>query len=364
MRTVKPGKNLKSVQQSNRDAERLPSSNARRNDSMTDKPFRLSVVIPVHNEQEVLRELLRRVCQVMDGIVGGPHEILFVDDGSTDQTLEILEHAAALDPRVMVVALSRNFGHQAALTAALDYATGDAVVVIDGDLQDPPEIIPDLVERYQAGYDVVYAQRTARKEVWWLRLCFYLFYRLMSSLSDIQLPLDAGDCGLMSRRVVAQLRGMTEHQRYLRGMRSWVGFKQIGIKVERAERRDGESKYSTLKRLKFATDGIFAFSTVPIRAAAILGIAAMVISGFYAIVTIYSKLFLHETVKGFAALIVVMTFLSGVLLFFLGIIGEYVGRIYEEIKARPLYVVNKVIDYAQPRAMHQDAKLGKVKNSK
>jgi dolichol-phosphate mannosyltransferase len=168
----------------------------------------------------------------------------------------------------------------------------------------------------------------------------------VSGLSDIQLPLDAGDCGLMSRRVVVQLRSMTEHQRYLRGMRSWVGFKQIGIKVERAERHDGESKYSLLRRLKFATDGLFAFSTVPIRAASILGVVAMVLSGFYAAVTIYAKMILHETVKGFAAQIVVMTFLSGVLLFFLGVIGEYVGRIYEEIKARPLYVVDRYIGHA------------------
>jgi len=313
---------------------------------MANMQFRLSVVIPVHNEQAVLPELLRRLVSVLDGLAGGPHEIVFVDDGSKDQTLRLLENAAALDPRILVIALSRNFGHQAALTAALDYSSGDAVVVIDGDLQDPPEIIPSLVERFREGYDVVYARRTARKEAWWLRLCFYLFYRLISGLSDINLPLDAGDCGLMSRRVVAQLRSMTEHQRYLRGMRSWVGFKQVGIAIERAERQEGQSKYSTLRRLKFAADGIFAFSTVPIRAASILGFLAMVLSGAYALVTMYAKLFLHETVKGFAALIVVLTFLSGVLLFFLGIIGEYVGRIYEEIKARPLYVVDRCIGHA------------------
>jgi glycosyltransferase involved in cell wall biosynthesis len=302
----------------------------------------LSVAIPLHNEEQVLPESLRRVSQVLDGIPG-KHEIVFVDDGSTDRTLEILEDAAERDPRILVIALSRNFGHQAALSAALEYATGDAVVVIDGDLQDPPEIIPCLVEQFRAGYDVVYVQRTGRKEGWWLRLCFFLFYRLMSYLSDIKLPLDAGDCGLMSRRVVEQLRGMTEHHRYLRGMRSWVGFRQTGIKVERSERHSGKSKYSVLKRLKFAADGIFAFSTVPIRAASLLGALAVAVSVVYALVTIYAKVVLHQTVQGFAALIVVMTFLSGVLLFFLGIIGEYVGRIYEEIKARPLYVVDRCI---------------------
>lgn len=313
---------------------------------MSETKISLSVLVPVHNEESVLPESLRRVGSVLDGIPGGPHEIVFVDDGSSDRTLEILEEAAALDPRIKVIALSRNFGHQAALTAAMDYAGGDAVIVIDGDLQDPPEIIPDLVKLYRSGYDVVYAQRKERKEVWWLRLCFFLFYRLMSKLSDIRLPLDAGDCGLMSRRVVEHLRGMTEHHRYLRGMRSWVGFRQTGIAVERSVRHSGQSKYSALRRLKFALDGIFAFSTVPIRAASILGAIAILVSTLYAIVTIYAKVFLHQTVQGFAALIVVMTFLSGVLLFFLGIVGEYVGRVYEELKARPLYVVDRCIGHA------------------
>jgi dolichol-phosphate mannosyltransferase len=313
---------------------------------MSETQISLSVLVPVHNEESVLPESLRRVGSVLDGIPGGPHEIVFVDDGSSDRTLEILEEAAALDPRIKVIALSRNFGHQAALTAAMDYAGGDAVIVIDGDLQDPPEIIPDLVKLYRSGYDVVYAQRKERKEVWWLRLCFFLFYRLMSKLSDIRLPLDAGDCGLMSRRVVEHLRGMTEHHRYLRGMRSWVGFRQTGIAVERSVRHSGQSKYSALRRLKFALDGIFAFSTVPIRVASILGAIAVLVSTLYAIVTIYAKVFLHQTVQGFAALIVVMTFLSGVLLFFLGIVGEYVGRVYEELKARPLYVVDRCIGHA------------------
>jgi len=309
-------------------------------------PARVSVLIPVHNEETVLPEALARVGTVLDSLPGGPHEMVIVDDGSTDRTLEILEDAAAKDFRLKVVALSRNFGHQAALTAALDYGTGDVVIVIDGDLQDPPEIIPEFVEKFYDGYDVVYAQRKGRKEVWWLRLCFFLFYRVMSQLSDINLPLDAGDCGLMSRRVVRQLREMTEHHRYLRGMRSWVGFRQTGIVVERSERHSGKSKYSALKRLKFAADGIFAFSIVPIRAASVLGASAMAVSILYALDTIYKKLFLHQTVRGFAALIVVMTFLSGTLLFFLGIIGEYIGRIYEEIKARPIYVIDRCIGHS------------------
>jgi glycosyltransferase involved in cell wall biosynthesis len=303
----------------------------------------LSIAVPVHNEQTVLPELLRRVGKVLDDIGGGPHEIVFVDDGSTDRTLEMLEEAAAQDPRIKVIALSRNFGHQTALTAALDHTGGDATVVIDGDLQDPPEHIPVLVEQYRKGYDVVYVQRRKRKEPWWLRLCFFLFYRLMARLSDIQLPLDAGDFGLMSRRVVAELRRMPEHHRYLRGMRTWVGYRQIGIPLERSERHSGESKYSALKRLKFAADAIFSFSTVPIRAASLLGLLAISLSVLFAVYSVYAKFVLHQATQGFTALILVITFLSGVLLFFLGIIGEYVGRVYEEIKARPLYVVSRYI---------------------
>jgi len=310
---------------------------------------RISVAVPVHNEEAVLLESLRCISRVLESIPGGPHEMVFVDDGSTDRTLEILEQAAALDPRLMVVALSRNFGHQPALSAALDYATGDAVVIIDGDLQDPPEIIPELVKRFQEGYDVVYAQRKKRKEAWWLRACFFLFYRLITLLSDTHLPLDAGDCGLMSRRVVDALRRMPEHHRYLRGMRTWVGFRQIGIPVERSERHSGKSKYSAIKRLRFALDAIFAFSTVPIRAASLLGLGAIAVSVVYAIYTLYAKFFLHRTTQGFTALILTMTFLSGVLLFFLGIIGEYVGRVYEEIKARPIYVVSRCVGYAFAR---------------
>src|SRR5208283_4945081 len=189
--------------------------------------FRLSIAVPVRNEETVLPELLRRTRAVLEGIAGGPHQLLFVDDGSSDRTLELLAEAARADPRVMVVSLSRNFGHQAALTAALDYVSGDAVVLMDGDLQDVPEAIPAFVKRYEEGYDVVYATRAARKEGWYLRLCYFLFYRLQTFLSETRLPLDAGDFGLISRRVVELLRRMPEHHRYLRGLRSWVGFRQI-----------------------------------------------------------------------------------------------------------------------------------------
>ena len=269
--------------------------------------------------------------------------MVVVDDGSRDRTFLRLEIAAARDPRLVVVGLSRNFGHQAALTAALDFVSGDVIVVMDGDLQDSPEAIPEMIARYQEGYDVVYVKRVQRKEGVALRLCYWLFYRLAARMSSIELPLDAGDFGLMSYRVVEQLRGMREQHRYLRGLRSWVGFRQIGIEVERAARAHGETKYSALKLLKLASDGLFAFSAVPLRMAAIVGALAMAASSAFALYSIVAKFLFSTTPRGFTALIVVATFLAGVQLFFLGVIGEYVGRIYEESKGRPLYVVGNIV---------------------
>lgn len=309
---------------------------------------RVSVAIPVHNEQSVVPELLRRVTDVLDRQPGGAHEMVFVDDGSSDRTLELLEEGAMRDPRICVISLSRNFGHQAAITAALDHTSGDVTVIMDGDLQDSPEAIPQFVAKHLEGYDVVYAKRVNRKESWWLRLSYWAYYRMLARLSHIYLPLDSGDFGLMSARVVHELRRMPERQRYVRGLRTWVGFRQTGIDVERAERHSGESKYSAWGLLKLASDGIFAFSTVPIRAALMLGFFAMTASTLFAIYALVVKLFLHRSPQGFTALILVITFLSGVNLTFLGIIGEYVGRMYEEIKARPIYVVAKMIRHGRP----------------
>jgi len=301
--------------------------------------FCLSVAIPIHNEESALPELLRRTRAVLDQIDGGPHQLVFVDDGSTDDSVGILREAARVDRRIGVISLSRNFGHQAAITAGLDHVTGNATVVMDGDLQDVPEVIPQFVKKHFEGYDVVYARRIRRKEPLPLRMCYYIFYRMMARLSDLRLPLDSGDFGLMSRRVVEQIRKMPEHHRYLRGMRSWVGFRQTGIPVERAGRHSGKSKYSLLRLMKLASDGIFAFSIVPIRAAAILGLVAIALSFLFAMYAVFVRVFLHHVPQGFTALIVMLSFLSGVLLFFLGVIGEYVGRVYEEAKGRPQYIV-------------------------
>lgn len=303
----------------------------------------IAVAIPVYNEAEVLPRLLSRLRAVLDSMGGGPHQMVFVDDGSSDGTVELLEEAAREDSRVTVIALTRNFGHQAALTAALDHAEGDVTIVMDADLQDPPEAIPALLERYHQGFDVVYAQRIGRKESLALRLSYIVFYRLIARLADIALPLDAGDFGLMSRRVVEQLRVTRERHRYLRGLRSWVGYRQIGVPVERGERAAGQSKYSVLGLIRLASDGLFAFSTAPLKAASLIGLGAIAAAVIYAIYSVYAKFVLHRSPQGFTALVLIITFLSGVNLLFLGIIGEYLGRVYQEVKARPIYVIDRMI---------------------
>jgi polyisoprenyl-phosphate glycosyltransferase len=315
------------------------------------RALRVSLAIPVFNEEAVVPELIRRTTAVLDVIPGGPHEIVLVDDGSSDRTLELLENAAEKDRRIVIVSLSRNFGHQTALGAALDQVSGEVAVLLDGDLQDPPEAVPTLLDWYHQGYDVVYVRRTNRKESWWLRACYHLFYRLLAALSSVQLPLDAGDFGLMSRRVITEMRRMPEQHRYLRGLRTWVGFRQIGIPMERSARHAGRTKYSPLKLLKLASDGIFAFSIAPLRAAAVLGAGAIGVSFLFALYSLYAKFRMHSP-QGFTALILAIMFFSGVNLFFLGIIGEYVGRVYEETKGRPHYVVLKIIkhDAASDRA--------------
>lgn len=309
----------------------------------TTSPFRLSVALPLYNEEEVLPELLDRLGAVLDGLEGGPHEIVCVDDGSRDRTAEMLEEAARDEPRLVLVKLSRNFGHQAAFSAALDHVTGDAVVMMDADLQDPPEVIPEFVERWREGWDVVYARRARRKESWLLRLSYFVFYRLLSTMSDVRLPLDAGDFALLSRRVVDTLRSAPERHRYLRGLRSWAGFRQVGVEVERAERAAGRSKYTPRKLFRLAFDGIFSFTVAPLRFAAAVGALAVLLTGAYGAYALWARLFLDRSPQGFTALILTVIFVSGVNLFFLGVIGEYVGRIYQETKARPLYVVDRVV---------------------
>ncbi|MFO7573286.1 MAG: glycosyltransferase family 2 protein [Gaiellaceae bacterium] len=304
---------------------------------------RISVAIPLHDEAAVFPELMRRVTEVVDALPGGPHEIVLVDDGSEDETFELVREAAARDGRVVGVRLSRNFGHQAALTAALEAVSGDVVVVMDGDLQDRPEEIPRFLAEHERGYDVVYAQRTRRKEGLALRASYYLFYRLLNRLSELEVPVDSGDFALLSRRVVDELNRLPERHRYLRGLRTWVGFRQTGVAVERDQRAGGDPSYTTGKLLKLAFDGIFSFSVSPLRAAWILGAVASAAASVYALYAIFQRLFLGGTPQGFTALIVAITFFAGIQLLFLGLIGEYLGRVYDEAKGRPHFVIVDVV---------------------
>ncbi len=304
---------------------------------------RLSIGIPIHNEREVLPELITRVLAVLDKIPAGPHEVVFVDDGSTDDSRALLIDATRRDARVRVIALSRNFGHQAALGAALDFAKGDAVVLMDGDLQDEPEIIQELVRLHLAGADVVYTRRASRKEGLLLRVAYKLYYRIVSSVAEVPMPLDSGDFALMGARVVATLRRMPERQRYLRGLRTWVGFNQVSVDVRRGPRAGGKAKYTTWRLIQLALDGICSFSIVPLRIATLAGIAAIALAGAFALYAVYARVVVGAVPAGFTASLVIMTLLSGVQLLFLGVIGEYLGRIYAETKGRPPYVVAEIV---------------------
>jgi polyisoprenyl-phosphate glycosyltransferase len=306
--------------------------------------MRLSVGIPVYNEQQVIPELLARLTRVLNAIPGGPHEIIFVDDGSRDSSRSLLIEAAHRDPRIRLIVFSRNFGHQAALGAALDHVTGDAVVLMDADLQDEPEIIPEFLRHHQQGADVVYARRASRQEGWFLRASYSIFYRIISSLSEVYLPRDAGDFALLGAPVIAAIRQLPEQQRYLRGLRAWVGFTQVPVDVQRAARFAGKAKYTPWKLIKLALDGICSFSVAPLRAAAIAGLGAIAAAALFTMYAVYVRLARGAVPEGFTASLVIMTFLAGVQLFFLGVIGEYLGRVYGETKRRPAYVVARIVE--------------------
>jgi len=312
---------------------------------MNKKP-RYSIVAPCFNEEGVLHELHRRVCQVMDP-TGEPWELVLVNDGSRDRTPEVMRELRAADPRVKVVDFARNFGHQIAVTAGLDYAQGDAVVVIDADLQDPPEVILPMIDRWKAGYEVVYAVRTKRKgETWFKEFTAKLFYRIIYRITDVDIPLDTGDFRLMDRKVVEALKRMRERHRFIRGMTSWVGFRQTGVEYERQERFVGETHYPFRKMLKFALDAITGFSYAPLQLATYLGFTIAGLSAIGALLVIYARLFIGAApFHGQATTLVAVLFLGGVQLITLGIIGEYLGRIYDEVKGRPLYLVCEALGF-------------------
>jgi polyisoprenyl-phosphate glycosyltransferase len=313
---------------------------------LNDKKPLLSVVIPCMNEELVIGETFRRLLSILDA-ADCAFELIFVDDGSKDLTSQILREIQQGDPRVRIVRLSRNFGHQVAITAGLEHASGDAVAVIDADLQDPPEVLLEFVGKWLDGYDVVYGVRSERQgetafKLWTAKA----FYRLIGRLSDTEIPLDTGDFRLMDRRVVDALLSMPERDRFVRGMVSWLGFSQISVAYKRSARFAGETKYPLFKMMKFATDGIVSFSILPLRFATWIGFLASGLSVLGIFVVLLERYFgVLGLVKGWSSTVIAVLFIGGVQLVCLGIIGEYVGRIYGESKRRPLYVVRERIGF-------------------
>jgi polyisoprenyl-phosphate glycosyltransferase len=307
----------------------------------------LSVVAPVYNEEAILHELYRRLVAVLDG-AGLDWELVLVNDGSRDRSPEIMRELHAADSRVKVVDFARNFGHQVAITAGADYAQGEAVVIIDADLQDPPETILDLLAKWREGYEVVYAVRAERKgETWFKEFTAKAFYRIIYKITDISIPMDTGDFRLMDRKVVEALRTMREKHRFMRGMSVWVGFKQVGVEYVRAERYAGETKYPLKKMLKFALDGITSFSYFPLQVATYVGFIAAALAILGIILTVILRLTGSHAFYGQATTLVAVLFLGGVQLISLGIIGEYLGRIYDEVKGRPLYIVREALGFEE-----------------
>ena len=305
----------------------------------------LSVVVPCYNEEEVIPITHNRLIFVLEEITP-QFELIYIDDGSQDETPNHLRQLQQHDQRVKVVFLSRNFGHQMAITAGLDHVSGDAVVLIDADLQDPPEVIKEMVNRWYEGYDVVYGVRTDRQgetpfKLWSAKA----FYRMMNRLSDVPIPLDTGDFRLMDRRVVEALKIMPERDRFLRGMVSWVGFRQVAVSYQRSPRIAGVSKYPLFKMIRFAADGILSFSLVPLRIAIWVGLLTVALSFLGILYALFVRLFTLSWVPGWTISFIAILFIGGIKLIFLGVIGEYIGRIYREDKRRPLYLVRESLGF-------------------
>jgi polyisoprenyl-phosphate glycosyltransferase len=304
----------------------------------------LSLVLPVFNEEAVLDELGRRLLQFLRE-VGVSWEVVFVDDGSRDQSRDMLTKLCREEPRFRLVGLSRNFGHQLAITAGMDYATGDVVVVMDADLQDPPEVVLQMLAKHHEGFDVVYGVRRQRSgETIFKRVTAAAYYRILRAMVGVPIPLDAGDFRLLSRPVVKALQALRETNRFVRGMVSWVGFRQTAVYYDRPERFAGATHYPLRKMLRFALDGIASFSTLPLRAAMWLGVGAGVVGLLVAVWAAYAKFVTHATLPGWTALMVAICLASSAQLLMIGVLGDYVGRIYEEVKRRPLYIVQDLVN--------------------
>jgi dolichol-phosphate mannosyltransferase len=314
-----------------------------------------SVVVPTYNEEKTIPEMYRRLQLVSAGL-DGKVEIIFVDDGSRDRSLELLRRLHRNDPSLRYISLARNFGHQIAVTAGLRFTQGDAVVVMDADLQDPPELIPRMIEKWREGYQVVYAQRTRRlREGPVKRALAYAFYRVLRVLTDVDIPSDTGDFCLMDRQVVDVLNTLPERGRYLRGLRAWIGFKQAAVTFERDPRFAGDIKYTFRKSLSLALDGIISFSRVPLRIASYLGLLAALFALVMIVLVIYWRILRQPgPLVGFTIITAAIFFFGAVQLLCLGILGEYLGRVYEEVKGRPIYTIKEVADFKAGKSLQHD----------
>lgn len=300
----------------------------------------LSVVIPIYCEEENLPFLYSRLVAALEQTTES-YEIIFVNDCSKDNSLEMLKNYNRENPKVKILSFSRNFGHQTAITAGLNFSSGQAVVIIDGDLQDPPELIPQFVEKWKDGYDVVYGIRIRRKGGIIKRCLYKLYYILLKKLSKIDIPPDSGDCCIMGRRVVNLLNKMPERNRFVRGLRSWVGFKQIGLEYVRDKRYAGKAKYTFLSLLKLGLDGIVSFSEIPLKASIFVGSIIAISSVIYSLVMVFNRIWYSEIrIPGWTSIVVSITFLGGIQLIVMGLLGEYIIRIFDEVKGRPFYILN------------------------
>lgn len=307
---------------------------------------KVTLVIPMYYEEKVANECYKRVKENLVKLENYEHEIIFVNDGSKDKTLEILEKIAIEDKNVKVISFSRNFGHQAAVTAGLQFVTGDAIVIMDADLQDPPELIPDMLKLWEQGNEVIYGKRKSREgESIFKLFTAKMFYKTLNALSDVEIPKDTGDFRLVDRKVVDTINALPEHNKFLRGLFSWVGYKQSAYEYERKERFAGETKYPLKKMLKLASDGIISFSTKPLKLVGALGLMSIIISIILLIYTLASYIFKFNDISaGWTSIMVAITFFSGIQLISIWIIAEYVGRIYDETKQRPQYIIDKKIN--------------------